>query len=323
MNTTLATDDRAALLKGAQSALRSGDFAGGARLADTILAGDAEDGEALYIAAVARRYLADLPAASALLARLHAAMPEYGRAWQEEGHLARTQGDDARALAAFERATRFNPALVASWKAQAELAAAADRSALAEASAAQARRIEALPAELVAVTNHLHEGRLLRAEEICRHHQRRHPRNVEGMRLLAAIAAKFGVLDDAEFLLETAIQLDPQNVQLRLDAIQVLRQRQKYAEAREQAEWLHRRNPADPLFQSHLAIESMQTGDFDRAFEQACIDFHKTDRAVRTASSEQVRQPINRKGQDAWKPYEAWLVELKAALGPHAPEGSE
>jgi hypothetical protein len=36
---------------------------------------------------------------------------------------------------------------------------------------------------------------------------------------------------------------------------------------------------------------------------------------VRTASSEQVREPINRKGQGAWKPYEPWLGELKAALG--------
>jgi hypothetical protein len=49
-------------------------------------------------------------------------------------------------------------------------------------------------------------------------------------------------------------------------------------------------------------------------FEHACLDFHKTDRAVRTASSEQVRQPLNRKGQGAWKPYEPWLGELKAAL---------
>jgi hypothetical protein len=49
-------------------------------------------------------------------------------------------------------------------------------------------------------------------------------------------------------------------------------------------------------------------------FEQACLDFHKTERAVRTASSEQVRQPINRKGQDAWKPFEPWLDPLKQAL---------
>ncbi|MEP1604782.1 MAG: sulfotransferase, partial [Marinomonas sp.] len=50
-------------------------------------------------------------------------------------------------------------------------------------------------------------------------------------------------------------------------------------------------------------------------FEQACLDFHKTDRAVRTASSEQVRQPINRKGQNAWQPFEKWLDPLKLALG--------
>jgi len=50
-------------------------------------------------------------------------------------------------------------------------------------------------------------------------------------------------------------------------------------------------------------------------FEEACLTFHETERAVRTASSEQVRRPINRSGQDAWKPFEPWLGELKSALG--------
>ena len=49
-------------------------------------------------------------------------------------------------------------------------------------------------------------------------------------------------------------------------------------------------------------------------FEQACIDFHLTERAVRTPSSEQVRRPINRDGADVWKNYEPWLGPLKAAL---------
>ena len=53
-------------------------------------------------------------------------------------------------------------------------------------------------------------------------------------------------------------------------------------------------------------------------FEQACIDFHKTDRAVRTASSEQVRQPISRAGQDQWRPFEPYLDPLKAALAADA-----
>ena len=54
----------------------------------------------------------------------------------------------------------------------------------------------------------------------------------------------------------------------------------------------------------------------DLPFEAACVEFHKTERAVRTASSEQVRQPINRSGQDQWKAFEPFLDPLKKALGP-------
>jgi tetratricopeptide (TPR) repeat protein len=50
-------------------------------------------------------------------------------------------------------------------------------------------------------------------------------------------------------------------------------------------------------------------------FEPACIEFHKTERSVRTASSEQVRQPIFREGLDQWKNFEPWLGPLKIALG--------
>jgi len=55
------------------------------------------------------------------------------------------------------------------------------------------------------------------------------------------------------------------------------------------------------------------------AFEPACVEFHKTERSVRTPSSEQVRQPIFRDGLDQWKKYEPWLAPLKEALG-DAPE---
>jgi tetratricopeptide (TPR) repeat protein len=50
-------------------------------------------------------------------------------------------------------------------------------------------------------------------------------------------------------------------------------------------------------------------------FEPACVDFYKTTRSVRTASSEQVRQPIFREGLDQWRHYEQWLLPLKNALG--------
>ncbi len=51
------------------------------------------------------------------------------------------------------------------------------------------------------------------------------------------------------------------------------------------------------------------------SFEEACLRFHETERAVRTASSEQVRRPIFREGTEGWQGFEPWLDPLKAALG--------
>ena len=50
-------------------------------------------------------------------------------------------------------------------------------------------------------------------------------------------------------------------------------------------------------------------------FEDNCINFHKTERNVRTPSSEQVRQPIYKSGLEQWKNYEPWLDPLKKSLG--------
>jgi tetratricopeptide (TPR) repeat protein len=52
------------------------------------------------------------------------------------------------------------------------------------------------------------------------------------------------------------------------------------------------------------------------AFEEACLRFHENERAVRTASSEQVRQPIFRDSLEQWRHYDPWLGPLKMALSP-------
>jgi tetratricopeptide (TPR) repeat protein len=60
-------------------------------------------------------------------------------------------------------------------------------------------------------------------------------------------------------------------------------------------------------------------------FEEACLRFYDNDRPVRTASAQQVRQPIFREGLDQWKHFEQWLAPLQESLGevltqyPHAP----
>jgi len=50
-------------------------------------------------------------------------------------------------------------------------------------------------------------------------------------------------------------------------------------------------------------------------FEDACLRFYENERAVRTASAQQVRKPISREGVDQWRHFEPWLGTLKEALG--------
>jgi predicted Zn-dependent protease len=51
-------------------------------------------------------------------------------------------------------------------------------------------------------------------------------------------------------------------------------------------------------------------------YEEGCLRFYENERAVRTASSQQVRQPIFSDAVDHWRHYEPWLDPLKDALGP-------
>lgn len=262
MATMTAIENR---LSEAKSALQAGNFAKAGKLADQVLAEEPTNTEALYLLAVAARYQNKYAEARKALERLKMALPDHGRAFQEEGHLWKAEGQVDRALFAYQMATRNNPALTASWQAQVDLLSRAGRQAEAEQAKLQLQRLQGLPHALLAVTNHIHEGRILRAEEIARAFMLKNPRHIEGMRLLADIGTRLGVHDDADFLLETAIALDPDNTQLRIDHIQVLRKRQKFAAALEAAEALVNTDMQNPLFQSLLAIECMQAGEYERA----------------------------------------------------------
>jgi Flp pilus assembly protein TadD len=60
---------------------------------------------------------------------------------------------------------------------------------------------------------------------------------------------------------------------------------------------------------------SKQLIDFcELEWEDQCLEFHKSKRQVRTASIEQVRQPINNKSIGAWKKYEKYFTELVTEL---------
>jgi tetratricopeptide (TPR) repeat protein len=252
-------------LKAAQAAMQSGDFSVALNSLDDLLRAEPDHADALYMKAVSLRYLKRQDEARLVLDHLRTAAPDFGRGLQEEGHLNRARGDLDQALRCYQSAVRANPALHAAWSAQAEILAGQGRALDAQAARLQAEQVTRMPRELQAATHHLYENRLLKAEGLCRVWLQKHPRDTEAMRLLAEVGNRLGVLEDAEFLLESAVEFEPDNTSVRLDYIRILRKRQKYTTALEQAEILHKRDPNNPVFTSQLAIERMQTSDYEGA----------------------------------------------------------
>lgn len=252
-------------LQKAQKALYDGQFEQAIAAVSGILRQNPDHHDALYMLAVAQRYGGQLRQAQETLDRLLILVPDFGRAYQEFGHLYRDIPDMDRALHAYTQACHYNPALIASWRAQAQIHSARGQTQAAEQAVAQADRLAALPKEILAVTHYLHEGKLLKAENLCRNFLQHNPQNIEAMRLLADVASRYGVMAEAEFLLESALTFAPDDIQLRLDFIGVLRKRQQFREALAQAKQLYDREPNNPVFQSHYAIESLQAGEYDQA----------------------------------------------------------
>jgi tetratricopeptide (TPR) repeat protein len=259
------TTESAASVEQATGLLRKGRPDQAAAVVQRVLERDADDTEALYLLAVCQRYLKQPGEALATLVRLQGLRPAYARAFQEAGHnyLALELIEDARA--AYRQAVALNPALLASWRRLRELDFRLGDPEAAQGATEQMERLENLPRELVSVISMLHEGRLYPAERLCRAFLREHPRHVEGMRLLAELGVRLQVLDDAEFLLESALEFEPDNLAVRLDYVNVLHKRQKYAQALEQATDLRRRSPGQPTFELAYANESLAVGDYETA----------------------------------------------------------
>ncbi len=225
------------------------------------------DTELRYIEAVAYRYLRQPKQALESLKKLKAQQPAYARAYQEEGHNLKQLGDFRGAARAYQRAVDLNHALIASWR---ELAALHKREnnqpefAIAQ---AEYSRLSQLPPELVSVTSLIHEGRLYRAEKLCRAFLQKHPHHIEAMRLLALLGVKLFVYDDAEFLLESCVEFAPDYWLARYDYVNVLHKRHKFEQALAQARTLLDAWPDNHAFQLAYANENVAVGNFDTALQ--------------------------------------------------------
>ncbi|MDE0003475.1 MAG: sulfotransferase [Rhodospirillaceae bacterium] len=231
------TETRTAIRR-ARELLGDGYPDGACELLDDVLDKDPENSDARYTLAVAQRHRRRWSEALATLEQVLAKRPGYGRAHQEIGYNLLGSQNYAGASAAFERAVAADPSLLNSWKCLARLYGGRTDHARLKPVLDQIGFLEGLPPELLTVISYLSENRLDDAERLCRQFLRTHKTHVEGMRLLAEIATRNGVYGEAEFLLESCVEFEPQHRNARIQYANLLLRVQKFAPAYEQAEVL-------------------------------------------------------------------------------------
>ncbi len=268
MSDALAVEmDSEAQLREARAFLQKGRVGDSADLCQKILNAESQNPGALYTLAVARRLQKNFNDALDLTQRLIALEPGNGRAHQEMGHCLRDMGNSEGALTSYQEAVARNTALLGSWQMLERLHDQAGRSAPADFAAAQVEYLSALPPQLLSVASLIQEGKMYKAEQLCRHFLQTQGHHVEGMRLLAQIGLSFNVLDEAEFLLESAVEFDPDNVGAHFDYVGALQKRQKFAEALEQARMLREKEPENPQLDMLFANQNLTVGNFDEALK--------------------------------------------------------
>ena len=251
----------------AQQLLQDGKLQEALKAARQELVDNPQDVDVLYCMAVSQRYLGQQYEALQTLEQLNAVAPNYARSFQEAGHNYKKLGDLDNACQAYKRAVELNRALIASWRELATIHQQQNAPRKSVAAKAEFERLSKLPPELVTVTSLMEENKLYRAEKLCRDFLQKTPHHIEAMRLLALLGMKLLVYDDAEFLLESCVELEPDYWLARLDYVTVLQKRQKFEKALEQAVILRDTFPGNYVFDLTFANQSVAIGNFDAALE--------------------------------------------------------
>ncbi len=251
----------------ARGLVQNGQYSEAVSLCQSALSIESDNKDAMYILCVAYRLQKKFQDAIAAIDLLIQIDPANGRAYQERGHCLRDMGRTNDAFLSYQSAVTHNAALQGSWKMLADINAAENRTEAAEFAEAQYAYLESLPPELQSVASLIQEDRLVKAEKICRYFLQTKGHHVEAIRFLAEIGSKFNSFDEAEFLLESALVLEPDNSGAHMDYVNVLNKRQKFDMALEQAALLRAKSPDSPPIEMLFANQNLVVGNFEEALK--------------------------------------------------------
>lgn len=221
--------------------------------------------ETLYLKAVAQRLNGNYATALEDLKQLLTLDNDHARAYQEQGYIYKSLQDIPKATSGFYQATVRNPALLSSWQALKSLYAQMANSQATDIAIQQIQYLERLPKQLLGALDLFYESSLYQAEQVCRQYLQQHKHHPDGMILLARIGIELKIYSDAEFLLESCVELYPDNLSARLEYTNLLIKIGKFNKAIKQSEYLLSKSPQNPAFLSIHASGLVGVGDIDNA----------------------------------------------------------
>ena len=292
-------------LSEATQAVKENRFEDALSLFEIILKNHPDNIDALYLASVSSRYLKKFDDSQKYIEHLLLNAPDMGRAYQELGHINRDMKNDEKAVINYRQACELNPALLASWKMLYQYFVKNKNQPAADHAQQQIKKLESLPAALLYIDQILNEGRLGLAERQCRAFLKKNPTHTYAMSLLSEIANRLGYFDDAEFLLEKAVEFKPNDGDLRMQYAAILRKKQKFAKTMEQVNILCDQYPDNPIYQAQKASEIMQNGDHLQAIKMFDDILHKNPYNFSTHTSKGHAQKTLGKTDKAIKSYQS------------------
>ena len=251
----------------ATEAIKETRFVEALRLLKLNLEKDPNHIDSLYLAAVSSRYVKNYDDSKKYIEALLMNAPDMGRAYQELGHLSRDNGNEEDSIRHYRQACELNPALSSCWQALYNYFKKNKNQPAADHAYMQMNTLESMPRILLYISQILNEGKLGIAEEKCREFLKKHPTNTFAMSLLSEIADRLGYFDDAEFLLESAVKLNPNDGELRMKYAMILRKKQKFSKTMEQVDILCKEFPTNLSYQAQKASEIMQNGEHKEAID--------------------------------------------------------
>ena len=252
-------------LSDATQAVKESRFEDALNLLKVLLKENPNHIDILYLSAVSTRFLKQFEVSLKHIERLLFNAPDMGRAYQELGHLNRDMGNEEKAVMHYRQACELNPALPSSWSYLHKYFEKIQNKPAADHALEQIKKLQSLPGLLLFIEQILNEGRLGLAETKCRAFLKENPTHTYAMSLLAEIANRFGYFDDAEFLLQKAVEFKPKDGDLRLKYASILRKKQKFAQTTEQVNILCDQFPDNLNYQAQKASDVMQGGDHSKA----------------------------------------------------------